>query len=218
MGNLSALAYAVRQALLARGQKLSIGHVQQLVAAAFGHNNLASYQASSEDGRLHLARHIVADVDMLRERADDLQVPADTSHAALLTALAERFPQASIHRDLDDYLIELQERAERDIVNDDTVNSEVAMTNGTFPRADFELPFWGTMDPEGTDDLHADFEVLVVVDQDEDRIYWGHEVEVSGSLSVERLGRRLFGRRHVDVTRAKLRWMGESSERYDEAA
>ena len=45
----------------------------------------------------------------------------------------------------------------------------------------------------------------------------GHEVEVSGSLSVERLGRRLFGRHRADVTRAKLRWMGEPSDRYDAA-
>lgn len=217
MGNLSALAFSVRQALSAEGQKLSTGHAQQLLAAAMGHNNLASFQASGEDQRLPLARHIVADLDRIEERANELGVPTDAVHKAVLAALAARFPRASIHRDLEGYVIELQDSVQRDIANDENVNSEVAMTNGTFPRTDFELPFWETLEPDSSDDLEAKFEVLVVVDQDEDRVYWGHKIEVSGSITVERLGRRLFGARDVAVTRAKLRWFDEPSERYEAA-
>lgn len=55
MSHLSALVFAVRQALSAQGQALSTGHAQQLAAAALGHNNLASYQASNDEAGLPLA-------------------------------------------------------------------------------------------------------------------------------------------------------------------
>lgn len=215
MAHLSTIAFAVRQAVSAHGISLSTGHAQQLVAAAFGHNNLASYQASGDDAGLPEASDIALDPERLQARATELGHDFSAIADALTTALQARFPGAELYDDHEAWLIDVQDHFERAIVDEDSVNSQVAMTNGTFPRTDVELPWWDTLDEYDGEDLSMDFEGLVSVDQDEDRVYWGHEIEVRATLTVERFGRRLFGRRHLEVERAKLRWLGEPSEALD---
>lgn len=208
--HLPAIAYAVRQQLAAQGIALSTGHSQQLVAAALGHNNLASFQASGDDPGVARASDIVLDPARLASRAADLQHDPTPFAAALHAVLEKLYPAATLHHDHEEWLMGIADHFERAIVNDDSVNSEVSMTNGTFPRTFVELlPWWEDFDTFNGDDLRYDFDSTVQVDQDEDRPYWGHEVEVSAILTVERFGRRLFGRRGVEVRRARLRWMGE---------
>lgn len=215
MRHLSAIAFAVRHALSARGISLSTGHAQQLAVAALGHNNLASYQVSGDDSRLQAATDIVIDQERLHARANKFGRDGDTFALALAVVLKERFPDADIYNDHDAWLTDVQSDFERAIVVDDSVNSEVAMTNGTFPRADVELPWWETLDEEYDDALRYDFEGLVKVNQDEERTYWGHEIDVRATLTVERFGRRLFGTRRIGVDYAKLRWLGEPNESFD---
>lgn len=215
MAHLSAIAFAVRQAVSAQGISLSTGHAQQLVAAALGHNNLASYQASGDDAGLPEASDIVLDPERLRARATELGHDGSAFAQALISALQGRFPDAELYDDREAWLMDVQDHFERAIVDEDSVNSQVAMTNGTFPRTDVELPWWDTLDEYDGDDLSLDFEGLVTVNQDEDRAYWGHEIEVRATLTVERFGRRLFGCRRVDVEHAKLRWLGEPNESLD---
>lgn len=215
MAHLSAIAFAVRQAVSAHGISLSTGHAQQLVAAALGHNNLASYQASGDDAGLPEASDIVLDPERLRVRATELGHDGSAFAQALISALQACFPDAELYDDHEAWLMDVQDHFERAIVDEDSVNSQVAMTNGTFPRTDVELPWWDTLDEYDSDDLSVDFEGLVTVKQDEDRVYWGHEIEVRATLTVERFGRRLFGCRRVDVEHAKLRWLGEPNESLD---
>lgn len=214
MAHLSAIAFAVRQSLSAQGITLTAGHAQQLAAAALGHNNLASYQASGDEDGLPAATDIVIDWERLQSRAAELGREGDMFALALTAVLKERFPAADIYGDHEAWLTDVQSDFERAIVVEDSVNSEVAMTNGTFPRTDVELPWWETLDEED-DVLSYDFEGVVKVDQDEDRTYWGHEIDVRAILTVERFGRRLFGRRRVEVEHAKLRWLGEPNELRD---
>jgi hypothetical protein len=212
MAHLSAIAFAVRQTLSAQGISLSAGHAQQLAAAALGHNNLASYQASGDDAGLPDASDIVWDRERLQMRATELEHDGAAFAQALSAAWQACFPEVELYNDHEAWLMDVQNHFERRIVDEDSVNSQVAMTNGTFPRTDIELPWWDTLDENDGDDLTYDFDGLVTVDQDEARAYWGHEVEVRATLTVERYGRRLFGRRRVDVEHAKLRWLGEASE------
>ncbi|WP_458762851.1 hypothetical protein [Cupriavidus basilensis] len=215
MAHLSPIAFAVRQTLSAQGVSLTTGHAQQLAAAALGHNNLASYQASGDDAGLPEATAIVMDRERLQARADELGLDGDAFALALSAVLQERFPDKAIYGEQEAWLTELQSDFERSIVNDDSVNSEVAMTNGTFPRTYIELPWWETLDEEDDDILSYDFEGIVTVDQDEDRTYYGHEVDVRATLTVERFGRRLFGRGRVEVEFAKLQWLGEPNASFD---
>jgi len=212
MVNISAIAFAVRKQLSAQGISLSIGHTQQLVAAALGHNNLASYQASNDDIGLPEASDIVLDPERLVVRAAELGHDDKMFAHALKTNLTKRFPDSDLYENREDWLMVVQDHFERAIVDDDSVNSEVAMTNGTFPRTDIENFWWVNLDDFERDDLTVEFDGLVTVDQDQDRVYWGHEVEVRATLTVERFGRRMFGRRLIEVEHAKLRWLGEPSE------
>lgn len=209
MAQLSAVAFAVRNTISAQGISLSTGHAQQLVAAALGHNNLASYQASSDDIGLSKAVDIVLDSHRLQQRATELGHDPRVFARALTTALQSSFPDADIYDNHEAWLMDVQGHFELAIVNEESVSSEVAMTNGTFPRIDIDLPWWDTLDEHDGDTLTLDFDGLVTVDQDEERVYWGDEIDVRVTLTVESFGRRLFGHRRVDVEHAKLRWLGE---------
>lgn len=214
--NLSSIAFAVRRALAVDGYQLSIGHAQQLVAAALGHNNLASYQSSGDDRGLDEAHEIAIDSERLEQRAADLGHAEAELRNPIVEALQARLVDAkNVHRDIEAYLIGLQEFVDDRVVQNDAVNSEVAMTNGTFPMADLELPLWNDFDIETRDDINVEFGGLVTVTQDDERAYWGHEVEVDATLYVERFGRVLFGKGQLTVERAQLRWMGEPSSSAD---
>lgn len=218
MVNLSAIAFAVRQALVAEGHQLSAGHAQQLVSAALGHNNLASYQSAGDDPGLDEAQDIVIDTERLEKRAAELGHAKAELAEPIFEVLQARYGDATVYRNLESYLIALQEFVDEQAPLDDAVNSQTSMTNGTFPEADLELPLWNDFDAESSDDIHAEFSGLVTVSQDEDRVYWGHEVEVDAILDVERFGRMLFGARQFSVERAQLRWMGEGSNTEEQDA
>lgn len=216
MGNLSAISFAVRQALAAQGISVSNGHVQQLLAAGLGHNNLASYQASGEDARLEEANDIVVDNIDLSVRATNLGCAANVDervYAEFLKELKRRYPHVQLHRSLESYVSELQQYVDDHIVRDDAVNSEVSMTNGWMPESQVELSYWrDEIDRNDSDDLFDELEGLVIVEQDPDRAFYGTQIEVKASLWVERLGRRLFGDRTLDVEQAQLRWQNVRSD------
>jgi len=201
MDNFSALAYDVRRFLTTDGVSLSTGHAQQLLAAALGHNSLASYQASGEDGRLSFAIDIVVDEAKLQERAGELDCPAG-NHAvlAIQRALALRYPLVTLHASSDDFLNQLRKYIEDRFTDD----GRAQVASARLPWAETPLP-WKSIDPVGTSDLRGELKGLLVSEDDEDRRYSDHKVKVSGSIVVRRLGRRLFGATTVEVTRAQLR-------------
>jgi len=208
MEHLSALAFEIRRFLATDGVKLSTGHAQQLLAAALGHNNLASYQASGDDDRLRFAIDIVIDEALLEERAGDLRCAAGKNLLvpAVQTALTLRFPLATLHFTLDDFQDQLQEYVEDRFTDDPS--AQVART--WLPWAETPLP-WKSIDPVGTSDLSGALDGWLVSGDDEDKRYSDHEVKVSGSVLVRRLGRRLFGARSVKLIHAQPRREGISS-------
>jgi hypothetical protein len=201
MEHLSVLAHDVRRFLLTEGVNLSTGHAQQLLAAALGHNNLASYQASGEEGHLRFAIDIVVDEAKLQERANELDCPSG-NHAvlAIRRALALRYPLATPHASLSDFLDRVQVYIEDRFTDD----ARAQVASAWLPWAQTPLP-WKSIDPVGTSDLRGELKGLRVSEDDEDRRYSDHEVNVSSSIVVRRLGRRLFGATTVEVTRAQLR-------------
>jgi hypothetical protein len=204
MEHLSALAHDIRRFLSTDGVKLSTGHAQQLLAAAFGHNNLASYQASGEDGRLRFAIDIVVDEAKLQERAGELACPAGSRVvSAVQTALASRYSLATLHASLDDFLGQLQEYVDDRF----TADARAQADSARLPWAETPLP-WKSIDPVGTSDLRGELEGWRVSGDDEDRRSSDQEVKLSGSIVVRRLGRRLFGARSVKAMHAQLRREG----------
>lgn len=203
----SSITFRVRQALAAQGIHLSAGHAQQLLAAGFGHNNLASMQASGDADRLDDAEDIVFDVEKFKERASDLEAPADAEE--FLAALKAEFPRARHHRSLDNYHHSLQQYVDDAIENDGLVVSQTSMTNGGMPTAEVQLELEAELASTDVMDIQEELKGLVTVEQDPDKVFWGDKVEVEATLYVGRLGRRLFGERRLDVSRARLRWMNE---------
>ena len=86
-------------------------------------------------------------------------------------------------------MTDVQNHFEPAIINDVHVESEVAMSTGTFPWIDIELPWSEKLDEYDGDEIEG----LVTVEQDDDRAYHGQEIEVRATLTLERFGRRLFG-------------------------
>lgn len=212
MEHLSTITFAVRKALSAQGESIPTGHTQQLVAAALGHNNLASYQASGEDAALPETEAIAFDDVLLAARAAELGHDGSVLASVLKKVLQELFPDLEVHKSGSSLVDEWHQHCENFILNDDHVISQTAMTNGTFPQAeDIQLPWWEGFGPNDGD-LTYQHDGLVTVDQDEDRVYYGDEIDVRAQITVERHGRRMFGGCQVDVEWAKLRWFGESNE------
>ncbi len=212
MVNLSAVGYAVRKSLSANGITLATGHVQQLVAAALGHNNLASYQQLGDDAALAEASDIVLDRERLLARASVLGHDGHAFASVLTAALSEHLVNARVYGHHDEWAEDVQLHFELALVKDESVNSQVAMTNGGSPQTWVDLPWWDRIEDFDGNDLSMEFDGVVSVEQDEDRVYWGNRIDVRAQLTVERLGRRVFGKRLVDVESAQLRWFGETTE------
>ncbi|WP_254368782.1 hypothetical protein [Paraburkholderia phenazinium] len=201
------MPFVTRSRLKASRPRLAIPSSLPLLRS--GTTNLASYRASTGGAGLPLPSVIVSNLGRLHDRATQLGYDGSAFAQTLFAALEMRFPVARTYSDNEDWLTDVQSHFELAIINDGHVESEVAMTNGTFPRIDIELPWWETLDEYDGNDLSTEIEGLVTVDQDDDRAYYGHEIDVRATLTVERFGRRLFGDDRLEVEKASLRWLGE---------
>jgi hypothetical protein len=210
MGDISSSAYALKQMASAQGQRLSTGHAQQLIAALFGHQTLAALQASGDLDKLHEAAYLLADIDLAAGRAAELELFDDAIPLAMQAIASEL--RVSVHRDWDDLIVALQEAVDDQVLNEDQVISETAMTNGWAPEADLPLDCLSDFDLDDEDSIDEELEGLVVVEQDPERVYYGHEVKVQAKLDVARLGYRLFGEVQVRVIHAKLKWGGADDD------
>ena len=212
MVDLSALAYATRQALVAKGIPISLSHAQQLVAASLGHRTLAAYQASADAEALAGAAHVVVDAALLRERTESLGHPDDAVPATVVEVLGARLP-GRVHKHDDAYLDWLREFVDSATYNSEEVGSQMAITNNDGVREIYmplELP--DDLDAGAEDFIEVEVEGHVGMEPDLERPYSGHEVEVEARLTVDRLGARMFGRPDLDITRAQLRGWADEDE------
>ena len=218
MVDLSALAYALRKLCAAQGINFPIGHAQQFIAAALGHGTLAALQASSDADLLPAADYLVIDTSLLHTRAAALGIAAS---ADLLGPVATVFTdafQATIHASADSFVDSLQEYVDDRVVNDNEVAGQLAMTNGGLDEIYMPLDLWETLDLDDDEHLSSSVVGHVSVEQYPEKVYWGHRVDVEATLTVARLGRRLFAEPQLRVLRAKLQWFGEDDKEGDELA
>lgn len=124
-------------------------------------------------------------------------------------ALANELP-LSVHRHWDDLVVALQEEVHDEIGRDPDVNSQMAMTNASLSTVDVYLEDLEDFDLDGAEAIEKRLAGQVLMRQDEERVFYGTEIDVEASLYVPRCGKRLFGTPDVHVTLARLRWMNEA--------
>lgn len=209
MPSLSSLAHALRVQSQASATPIVLGHAQQLIAAALGYNTLAAYQASPEESPLDGARHFVLDLDLAHQRAGELGVAVSEEQldALLGSVFAGQLPHARFHRSesaLEDYI---RDRLDHLARNDDEATGQMAMTNHN-GIGEVYLPFdlsLADLPPPGE---ATEIEVLghIGMDQDLERPYSGHIIDIEASVSVERTGRVSIAEPDITVIEAKLNY------------
>lgn len=212
MVDLSAVAYATRQALVAKGIPISLSHAQQLVAAAMGHGTLAAYQASGDAQALAGAAHVVVDDALLRERAENLGHPGDAVPATVVEMLGAMLP-GTVHQHTEAFADCLRDFADSSTLNDGEVGSQTAMTNHNgVSEVYMPLDLPDDLDTGEEEFLEVEIDGQVTMELDLDRPYSGQQVDVEARLTVDRLGARLFGRPDLDITKARLRGWADDDE------
>lgn len=222
MATLFDLAFAVRTASRSTQHPISLGHAQQLAAAAFGYGSLAAFQASAlEPPTLDDMAHMVPAEDLLAQRARDLGLPhALQEIAALVTsAFSDRLPKVRLHASEADLQAYVRQCVDEEVVNDELVSSEMAMSNGDgieeiyIPVDDFEL---SDLPPLG-ESLELDLEGHVTMGIDTERPYCGHTVDVRACLILTRTGKVSIAEPVCEVTSAHLDtdWGDDAEEEAD---
>ena len=203
MANISAISFHARKGFAAAGISAQLSHVQELAAAALGHNTLASYQAANEDAALAAAAHVVLDTDLLEVRAAKLglSVPVRQLVDVVSAATKAACPAVRFYPSVEDFGDVLQAELEVEVETDDNVASEMAACNHD-GVSEVAMP----VDPTEFTEVAQIGQVysaksngMVTMHVDPERPYSGHQILVKAVLSMERLGRRSFGEPVVEV-------------------
>ena len=201
----ASLSHSMRVAGRERGIDLKLGHVQQLLACAFGYQTLGGYQsAPGEPSRIDDGTHLLLDVDALQERAGslNLDLSKQTLFELVNQTFSSRVPQGGVHTsgaDFYDYLHDLLQAA---VTNNSTVANRIGDMNvdavgEIYTPFDFEL---GDL-PSVGDLLIIPVSGFIRMELDVERPYAGHRLDLEINLSMERLGRRLIGNVDLDFER-----------------
>jgi cell fate (sporulation/competence/biofilm development) regulator YlbF (YheA/YmcA/DUF963 family) len=140
MVTISDVAYAYREAGKAVPTQISLSHIQQLVAAALGHQSLAAYQASEHEtnGWMEYIGHIVFDHELLAQRTAQLAVPHRYEQvlALIREAFAKVFPEAKQHVSEEELI-----KAYRDSYHELIVTSEriTALTGESIGKTRYDI-------------------------------------------------------------------------------
>lgn len=201
----STLAFSTSKILAASGHTVSSSHAQQLLAAALGYASLASLQASTEEqpGLQH-ADIVILDVAGVIVRA------AQLGHAQCAEQIADAIAQAirndpaapALYNSWGEFVEnKVVPYASEAALDDEAVSSAAASTNAMFDEpAEIEIPSIGGSDPASgswkpnVSACGGFFEVpitgTITMDQDEDRMYSGHILNIAGTVQIEKAGRR----------------------------
>lgn len=191
------------------GQRIPLGHLHEVLAAALGYKSYAAYKASGEEApSFEGAQHIVLDVDLLTARLGQLgyvtSAAAEAMTDAIELAFQSKLPSAKVHRVVDDIKDHLHSDVAEGIENSGEYSAEVAMTNTT--GGDFDLEFDLAAPIE-----HASHTWVVTaagtssLDQDPDNVHHGDVIDVSATVSFTKLGRRVLGEMTVEDVGAAVR-------------
>jgi len=202
----NAASFALRTQMRLQGHQISLGHAQQLLAAALGYKSLASMQHSLQRRPvLQLAQIVVIDGLCLTTRCDSLKL----LHAAVainktIVSVLRSAPDAPLVLQgwddfLDDYLVPT---IAAECLDTEGVYRATAETNADFDEAEIEiaghsrpatqtslLPESIAISPCGQF-LVIPFVGTLIGDQHEDRSYSGHVIDIHGTAKLELVDRR----------------------------
>jgi uncharacterized protein YozE (UPF0346 family) len=218
--DISAVAYAIRTRLnQGRWAKLGqppikLTHIQECIAAALGHNTLASLQRSQELAIPTRGHYLVLDMDRVGRRSQALGLPLDEGHWSepgtlsgfqqiLLESFADDFDGIDVYPMGDALHERIQNWIEDRILNDADVSGQMAMANHN-GMTDISMPLeidLAAIEPEFSAQTYQ-MEGAVYLSPDENRLYTGHVVKISATLRVSKPSRALLGFKfHVDYAR-----------------
>ena len=129
------LAHSLRKHAGPQQPPLPLGHWHQLVCAALGHKSLASFQAAQvaerEPPQFDHVSYVVADLDLLAQRANEFSLSLTKDHLRTLVkaAFGERLPRMKVTHSYADLAAEFQEAAQLAVLSADEVNSAIAGAN-----------------------------------------------------------------------------------------
>lgn len=204
------LAHSLRKHAGPQQPPLPLGHWHQLVCAALGHKSLASFQAAQvaerEPPQFDHVSYVVADVDLLAQRANEfsLSLTKDRLRTLVKAAFGERLPRMKVTHSYADLAAEFQEAAQLAVLSADEVNSAIAGANHDgikeiYFESDLE-PHRATLDEPFTETVS----VQVTLGLDLERPYWGHQIMCEAAVTSTRSGLRCFDKPEVVVVSARL--------------
>lgn len=202
--NFSALAFFVRQSLMASGISLSIGHTQQLLAASLGYGSLAAFQASIEEAPgIAGADFVILDVAELSKRAASLghATASDQITDAIANAIkCDPEPPVVFLTPLD-FIEDVAGRFANDTVMDhDAVSAAVAETNAYFEDIYLEATEPDEPLKESREFWEIPIEGNVAMDQDPAKPFIGDTILVKGVVRIWKAGRVcLMGDMELDI-------------------
>ncbi|WP_432263282.1 hypothetical protein [Cupriavidus sp. TMH.W2] len=207
----STISHFVRQDL--RGTVvLPLGHVHQLFAGALGYGSHAAYQVAVSNGRevedFDGARHILPDDDLFMRRAIELGHGESSAliGASIMRVIGRELPEVKLHQSEEDLADEIRLSVEADISNSGEFSSAQAETNGGMAVFDLEFSSEEGV-AEDAEEWGFDVSGSASLEHDEDRVYWGHELNVTSRVVFPKLGRRVLGDFTVkDVGASVLPW------------
>ncbi len=201
----NALSYALRVASQRRSTPVVHGHAQQLLAAAFGYSDLAGWQAGCEADQIADGCQLVVDTRTLSQRAVELDLNIVTTDLVALVAEAftDSFRSSRAHASEMAFFSYLHDTVVSAVADDEAVSAHTANMN-TNGLAEVYVPFdFALNDLPPVGQLHEiAIQGHVRMNQDDDRPFFGDQVDVEASLSFLRLGRRLLGAPRVKVLAA----------------
>jgi len=188
----SSVAYAITHHPLVTG-RIKHGHAQQCLAAALGYKSLAALQASPDAVLLpDRETHVVLDLAALLGRAHelDLALAGEELSAVVLEAIRKSWVGTPAHESLDAFRSSLQEKVNLAVANDGTVSGQTAVTNSDGIR-EIYMPIEG-LDFDDVSSNGDPYEIEIkghiAMEQDTERPYWGHHVDVCATLWLVRQG------------------------------
>lgn len=216
MVDLSALSYSLRFRFAGSVKAVSLGHCQQLLAAAFGFKSLASFQALGHADDFSDLKAIILDSEGLEQRALSLGLELPNVVQDVQRVLERSLPETNVFTGLNGFGDWVDEFMVKRIESDDDVISEMSMTNGWLRETYMSAAILEHLDLEADDDYSENVIGSVTMEQDPEKVDYGTRIRVDGDLFIGRASRRLISNISFDVQKAALAWFGQSDDEPDD--
>lgn len=209
--SVSTLAFTLRKISATQLSPVKLGHAQQLVAAVLGYKSLAAHQAAVASGdespQLDAARHIVLNLPLLMERAQELALtdPPQTLLLLVRATFEHCVPAASVHASEEELGDAVRAYIDSTILNHEKTAGQMAGTNNDGIQEVY-VPFDFCMAdlPAPGEPLELELQGHVSMVVDTERPYSGHRINVEAQLVLERIGRSALAAPLCNLTRARL--------------